>query len=99
MKLSKQRLREIIKEEVEAMSADPEGSMGKSQMLKSKEYAEKITSVLDDDTQLPAWVQSKLTIASKNLSDVWHYIDGQMRDPDNQEDDRWAAIERGVAPE
>ena len=73
--------------------------MGKSQMLKSKEYAEKIISVLEDNTQLPAWVQSKLTIASKNLSDAWHYLDGQMRDPDSQEDDRWTAIERGVAPE
>ena len=100
MKISRERLKQIIKEEVVSVKkmqmgpsddinmgefldgTDEEGDMAKSQMLRATEYAQKITQAMDDQTQLPAWVQSKLTMAAKNLSSVWHYLDGQMRDPD-----------------
>ena len=31
--------------------------------------------MLDDETQLPAWVQAKLTKASSMMSAVFHYLD------------------------
>tara|TARA_Y100001972_G_C7434810_1_gene223591 strand:- start:197 stop:511 length:315 start_codon:yes stop_codon:yes gene_type:complete len=101
MKISKERLNQIIKEEVISVrkmqmgasdSMDPskflsgtdaEGDMAKSQMLKAHDYSTQIMQVLDDETQLPSWVQAKLTMAAKSLAYVWHYLDGKMRDPDN----------------
>ena len=96
MKISRERLKQIIKEEIASIHSavdpngteqimdhpDDEGDMAKSQMLRAGEYSQKIIQVLDDETQLPSWVQSKLTIAAKNLSSVWHWMDGQVRDPD-----------------
>ena len=100
MKISRERLKQIIKEEVVSVrkmqmgpaddidtgkfldGTDQEGDMAKSQMLKAHDYSTQIMQVLDDETQLPSWVQAKLTIAAKSLSYVWHYLDGEMRDPD-----------------
>ena len=92
MKISKQRLKQIIKEEMISMGPqddafldhpDEEGDMAKSQMIQAHEYSQKIIQALDDETQLPAWAQSKLTMAAKNLSSVWHWMDGQTKDPDS----------------
>ena len=38
-------------------------------------YATKLTQMLDDKTQLPSWVQSKLTKASDYISAAYHYLD------------------------
>ena len=96
MKISRERLKQIIKEEIVSIHSahdndgaeqimdhpDDEGAAAKSQMLRAGEYSQKIIQALDDETQLPSWAQSKLIIATKNLSNVWHWVDGQTRDPD-----------------
>ena len=56
---------------------DYEGSMAKSQMLKMKKYAFALCDMIDDETQLEAWVQAKLTKASDYMSSVYHYLDYQ----------------------
>jgi hypothetical protein len=43
-----------------------------------REYTDKLTAMLDDDTQLEGWVQAKLTKASDYLSAVFHYLDYEM---------------------
>ena len=57
---------------------DDEGRMAKSQLHKMREYTDKLTSMLDDNTQLEGWVQAKLTKASDYLSAVFHYLDYEM---------------------
>ena len=57
---------------------DDEGRMAKSQLHKMGEYANKLTAMLDDDTQLEGWVQAKLTKAADYLSAVYHYLDYEM---------------------
>lgn len=57
---------------------DDEGRMAKSQLHKMGEYANKLASMLDDNTQLEGWVQAKLTKAADYLSAVFHYLDYEM---------------------
>jgi len=54
---------------------DDEGRMAKSQMYKMKTYVDKLSMMLDDGAQLPAWVQAKVTKASSMMSAVFHYLD------------------------
>ena len=56
---------------------DYEGGMAKSQMLKMKKYAAALCDMVDDETQLEAWVQAKITKASDYMSAVYHYLDYQ----------------------
>ncbi|MBT6795891.1 hypothetical protein HOA97_03030 [bacterium] len=63
---------------------DDEGRMAKSQMYKMQGYVSKLSSMLDDGAQLPAWVQSKLTKASDYMSAVFHYLEYEaVRGQDN----------------
>ena len=63
---------------------DYEGRMVKSQIYKMHKYIDKLNVMLDDGTQLPAWVQAKLTKASDYMSAVFHYLDYEsMRGQDN----------------
>ena len=57
---------------------DHEGRMAKSQMYKMKKYVDKLSMMLGDGAQLPAWVQAKLTKASSMMSAVYHYLDYEM---------------------
>jgi hypothetical protein len=54
---------------------DKEGRMAKSQMFKVKQYAEELHDMLDDETQLPAWVQAKLTKIADYISIVKHHLE------------------------
>lgn len=56
---------------------DSEGEMAKSQMLKTMKYAVEIMNMIDDTTELPAWVQSKLTKISDYIGAVKHYMDSK----------------------
>ena len=56
---------------------DYEGGMAKSQMLKMKKYAMALCDMVDDESQLEAWVQAKFTKASDYMSSVYHYLDYQ----------------------
>lgn len=56
---------------------DYEGGMAKSQLLKMKNYADRLCDMVDDESQLEAWVQAKLTKASDYMSAVFHYLDYQ----------------------
>jgi hypothetical protein len=57
---------------------DDEGRFAKMQLQKAAEYSVKLSQMLDDMTQLPAWVQSKITRASDYMSMVYHYLDYEM---------------------
>ena len=87
MKISKERLLEIIKEEVEMgyqMSPDGEidreGRMAKRQLSDIADYAEELSKMLQDETQLEAWVQAKLTKAADYIKTVKHYVEYGMEE-------------------
>ena len=48
------------------------------QLQKAAEYSIKLAKMMDDMTQLPSWVQSKITKASDYMSAVYHYLDYEM---------------------
>lgn len=97
MKLSKDILRQLIKEQIEeacgdhAMRddnqmqsidmgmdhnvSDSEGNMAKRQMFKTAKYAAELFSMLQDEEELPAWVQSKMTKVADYIGAVKHYLE------------------------
>jgi len=90
MKISKKRLIEIIGEEC-GMSMgsyemnpkggiDREGRMAKRQLSHIAEYAHDLSQMLEDETQLEAWVQSKLTKAADYIKTVKHYVEYGMEE-------------------
>ena len=86
MKISKQRLQEILREELEMANMtlpngeiDREGRMAKRQLQDIAEYAAKLSEMLDDDTQLESWVQAKITKAEDYIGKVKHYLEYEMK--------------------
>jgi hypothetical protein len=93
MKISKKRLLEIIKEEcgmdmphqmgggmLPNGEIDEEGRMAKRQLSDIAEYAAELSQMLSDETQLEAWVQSKLTKAADYIKTVKHYVEYGMEE-------------------
>ena len=90
MKISKKRLLEIIQAECGMPSTaapmlpdgevDKEGRMAKRQLADIAEYAAELEQMLSDETQLEAWVQSKLTKAADYIKTVKHYVEYGMEE-------------------
>jgi|TARA_R100000081_G_C4725873_1_gene120628 hypothetical protein len=93
MKISKKRLLEIIQEEYSLAMApqmdynmtpdgeiDREGRMAKRQLSDIAEYAQELSQMLQDETQLEAWVQAKLTKAADYIKTVKHYVEYGMEE-------------------
>ena len=90
MKISKKRLLEIIQEECGMPSMAPpelpsgeidqEGRMAKRQLSDIADYAAELSQMLSDETQLEAWVQSKLTKAADYIKTVKHYVEYGMEE-------------------
>lgn len=66
--------------------ADYEGEMAKSELYRIIENAEELFQMLDDNTQLEAWVQSKITKAADYLNSVTQYLKYQSVKPNVDED-------------
>ena len=85
MKINESKIKKIINEEMMMLDdknhmdhVDEEGGMAKSQLYKMAKYAMMLHDALEDETQLEAWVQSKITIASEYLGKVKHYLEYEM---------------------
>ena len=81
IKINESRLKEIIAEEMAALEdkhhmdhVDEEGGMAKRQLEQLAEYAMELSAMLQEDTQLEGWVQSKITLAQDYISKVKHYL-------------------------
>lgn len=69
----------------EAADKDPreynyEGDMTKSDLRSIMANAQKIHDMLEDDTNLPEWVQSKVTLAEDYISTVANYLTAEMNE-------------------
>ena len=85
MKINESKVKQIINEEMMMLDdkhhmdhVDEEGGMAKSQLYNLAKYAIMLHDSLDDETQLEAWVQSKITIASEYIGKVKHYLEYEM---------------------
>ena len=95
MKISKEKLQIIIKEELDMAQKgtempysgpkmgskmdDLEGEMVKDQLLHIAKYAIAMASKLEDDQELEGWVQSKITLAKDYVSKVKHYLENELQ--------------------
>ena len=95
MKISKEKLQKIIKEELEMSQNTPEmpysgpktgqkiddseGKMAKSQLIHIAKYAIAMAKGLDDNEELESWVQSKITLAEDYISKVKHYLETELQ--------------------
>ena len=72
---------------------DYEGYMIKTQLRRMREQAVELLSMIEDDEQFPAWMQSKVTLASEYMDsvyDFYKYSDYNItseKPEDNDEDD------------
>jgi hypothetical protein len=55
---------------------DEEGLMVLIELKALSDYTQKISSMLDVETQLPSWIQSKIAVAKSSLDEVYHFLDG-----------------------
>ena len=64
---------------------DHEIEMAHKQLHKAADYAQKLADVFHnmDETNLPAWVQAKITKLSDYMSTVYHYLQDDIA-PQNQ---------------
>lgn len=80
--IEKAKSKKTVKEDhgcttCDSHNLDYEGEMAKAELYKLIQSAEKIFSMLDEDTQLEAWVQSKITKATDYLNSVEQYLEYQ----------------------
>ena len=61
-------------QEQEQEEVDEEGAMARVQLQNIIKNAQELLKVLEDDSQLPAWIQSKLTLSEHNLDASAGYL-------------------------
>ena len=72
-------------EGVENGGIDYEGSMSKIQLSKIAEYAQKVHDMLEDDTQLDAWVQDHIAQAAELMDQVGHFMEHENKEGEESE--------------
>ena len=58
---------------------DHEGAMAKADLYKLANYSLKLFKKIQDDDQLEAWVQAKITKAADYIASVYHYLEYEMK--------------------
>jgi hypothetical protein len=69
-----------IKEAKEKTEYDYEGDMAMSQLKSIIANSQRMHDMLSDDTNLPEWVQSKITLAEDYISTASNYMQGEMNE-------------------
>jgi len=59
---------------------DYEGDMAKSQLRSIMANAKRMHDMLEENTNLPEWVQSKITLAEDYISTAANYMEGEMNE-------------------
>lgn len=57
---------------------DEEGGMALSQLHRIIDISQQLSDSLKPETQLPAWIQSHITTAYENLTQVSSYLEPKM---------------------
>ncbi len=75
-----QQMGEEIKDEADVGEYDYEGDMAKSQLRSILAHAKRLHDMLEDQTNLPEWVQSKITLAQDYILTAADYMEGEMNE-------------------
>ncbi len=86
MKIRKDKLKEMILEELEEVCGaqmhmqspcadDHEASMAKSDLRRLHKYSLQLDHMIHDGDELEGWVQSKITKAADYIASVKHYLE------------------------
>lgn len=67
-------------------TTDSEGGMAKQQLITAAKLAIQLAQQMDSDTQLDAWVQTKISLASDYLSTVHEFLVNGEQDVDKDEE-------------
>ena len=67
-------------------AVDDEGAMAKGQLMRMVNQASGLARIMNDDTQLDGWVQSKLTLASDYLDSVHDFLMHSKQDVEDDEE-------------
>jgi hypothetical protein len=73
-------LSEKIKDKFDIGEYDQEGDMAKSDLRSILANAKRVHDMLEDDDNLPEWVQSKITKAEDYMSTVANYMEAEMNE-------------------
>ena len=76
------KFKNFILEDKDSREYDYEGEMVKSQLKSIMAHAERLHKMLEDDTNLPEWVQSKITLATDYIQTATDYMESEMSDED-----------------
>ena len=89
MKITKEKLLEIIKEELSSVRDESygEGSMARKQLGRIAEIAVMLQEMVYDDSNLEEWVESKITKSQDYLSSVLNYMRGDALSESEGEND------------
>jgi hypothetical protein len=74
MKTFKQLIAEIADDQEEPGEYDFEGDMAKTQLKSIIRNSMELHDMLEDDDNLPEWVQSKITLAEDYMTTVYNYM-------------------------
>lgn len=97
MKISKDKLKTIIKEELEHGSGDNyEGSMAKENLFKIAKYARNMMDLIGDGDDLEPWLEEKIAVASYIMDTVGHHLEYKAEVGGGHEDDEMMG---GESPE
>ena len=97
MRINKRQLRKLIKEQIEIVAdevadeAEIYGHGGTSKMAKSQLFqiskdAQSLHDRLNDEDELPEWVQSKLAVMADNMDAISGHLDYKIHRHDTEED-------------
>jgi serine protease inhibitor len=73
-------LNKSFKEAKEKQEYDYEGDMAMSQLKSIIANAQRIHDMLERDTNIPEWVQSKITLAEDYITTAANYMQGEMKE-------------------
>jgi len=90
-----------MEEDYDKDEYDEEGEMAKSQARTIEDAAKELQDILDDDENLPEWVQKKITLAKEYIDSARDYMkanpDEEEVDVDVEVDDEELVAEKAVS--
>lgn len=81
-RLKKQTPGENVSEDKDPNEYDNEGDMAKAQLRTIMDAAKELNDMLDDEENMPEWVQSKITKAADYIDSVRDYLKSEKQDDD-----------------
>ncbi len=82
-----QQMGEEVKDVADVGEYDYEGDMAKSQLRSILANAKRMHDMLEENTNLPEWVQSKITLAEDYILTAANYMEGEMNEEVEQIDE------------